>query len=339
MRMDTSLGLSRTESITEIATHGKKAEQLGFDAIWASETRHDPFLQLALVAAHTKSIKLGTNIALAFPRSPTTLAYTAWDLQRMSQGRFILGLGTQIKAHIERRFGMVWDRPTARLREYILALRHIWECWQTGAKLNFRGEFFTLTLMSPFFNPGPISPNEHPNIPIYIAGVNEKLCQLAGELCEGFHVHPFHTPKYLSEFVLPHIETGLRVSGRARSHIQLASSVFVVAGDDAAERAKNREAVRQQVSFYASTPSYHIVFALHGWQAIATQLSALAARGKWDEMPTLISDEMLTEFAVEGTWAQLPALLRIRYTGLLDRISLYLEGGTDEALKVLIKGM
>ena len=334
MIIDTNLGMNLSGYALEIAGRGIKAEQLGFDTIWASETQHDPFLQLALVAAHTKSIKLGTNIALAFPRSPTTLAYTAWDLQRMSQGRFMLGLGTQVKSHIERRFGMAWDRPMARLREYVLALRHIWQCWQTGDKLNFRGQFFTLTLMSPFFNPGP---NTHPDIPIYIAGVNAQLCQLAGELCEGFHVHPFHTPKYLSEFVLPHIETGLLTSGRARNHIQLASSVFAVVGDDAAERAKNRETVRQQVSFYASTPSYHIVFALHGWESIATQLSALAARGKWDEMPKLISDEMLTEFAVEGTWAQLPILLRERYNGLLDRISLYHEGGTDEALKSLIR--
>ncbi|MBI5876847.1 MAG: TIGR03617 family F420-dependent LLM class oxidoreductase [Chloroflexi bacterium] len=323
MHIDTGLGVG---SLGDIAAQARQAEQIGYDALWSSETQHDAFLPLTLAASATSRIALGTAVAIAFARSPMNLAYIGWDLQQMSGGRFIMGLGTQIKPHIERRFGMVWDHPTPRLREYILAMRHVWNCWQTGEKLNFRGEFFKLTLMSPFFNPGPIA---HPHIPIYIAGVNDHLCRLAGELCEGFHVHPFHTPKYIAEFILPHIETGLQTSGRARSDIALSSAVFVIAGDSADERAMVREMVRQQISFYASTPSYHPVFALHGWQAQANELSALAARGKWDEMPKLVTDAMLAEFAEEATHAELPAKLKKRYAGLLERITYYLPGGTE----------
>lgn len=320
MKIDTGFGVGNPGTLDDIVARTQRAEAAGFDALWSSETQHDPFLPLVLAAEHTQRIQLGTGIAVAFARSPTTLAHLAWDLQKLSGGRFILGLGTQVKAHVERRLGMPWDRPAARLREYILAIRALWQCWQTGEKLNFRGDFFKLTLMSPFFNPGPIA---QPHIPIYIAGVNERLCQLAGELCEGFHVHPFHTPKYLAEVVLPNIEAGLKQAGRSRGDIQLASAVFVIGGDTEAERAQNREAVRRQIAFYASTPSYHSVFALHGWRAVAEELSSLAARGRWEEMPALVSDAMLAEFAEEGTWAALPGRLMRRYAGLLDRIAYY----------------
>jgi probable F420-dependent oxidoreductase len=241
-----------------------------------------------------------------------------------------MGLGTQIKPHIERRFGIPWDRPTPRLREYILALRHIWNAWQTDGRLNFRGEMYKLTLMSPFFNPGPI---DHPHIPLYIAGVNEHLCRLAGELCEGFHVHPFHTPKYIAEFILPEIEKGLQKGGRTRQDITLASSIFIIAGATPEERARSREGIRQQIAFYASTPTYHPVFEIHGWKDAAVELSSLAARGKWGEMPKLVSDEMLAVFAEEGSFAELPARLKARYNGLLDRIAYYHEGGTDEQMR------
>ncbi len=334
MKIETGFGVNGSSDLPRIIERAKQAEAAGFGALWSSETQHDPFLPLALAATHTQRIQLGTAIAVAFARSPTVLAYTAWDLQKLSNGRFILGLGTQVKAHIERRFGMTWDRPAPRLREYILAIRTLWQCWQTGEKLNFRGEFFKLTLMSPFFDPGPI---EHPHIPIYIAGVNEHLCQLAGELCEGFHVHPFHTPKYLAEFVLPNIEIGLKKRGRARSDIQLASSVFVIGGDTEEERRRNREAVRQQIAFYASTPSYHTVFELHGWKATAKALSSLAARGRWEEMPLLVTDAMLAEFAEEGEWAALPEKILRRYDGLLDRVAYYFELPNDVA-RITVRG-
>jgi probable F420-dependent oxidoreductase len=331
MKFDTGLGVG---DLGDVAQRARQADAMGFDALWSAETQHDPFLPLVLAAEHSSRIQLGTAIALAFPRSPMTLAYIAWDLQKLSQGRFVLGLGTQIKPHIERRFGIAWDRPTPRLREYILAMRHIWNCWQTDGKLNFRGELYKLTLMAPFFNPGSIA---HPHIPIFIAGVNEHLCRLAGELCEGFHVHPFHTPKYLAEFILPEIEKGLVKGGRTRKDIELASSVFVVAGDTPAERANSREMIRQQISFYASTPTYHPVFAMHGWANQANELSALAARGKWGEMPVLVSDEMVSIFAEEGTYAELPSKVKRRYEGLLDRAGYYHEGGSEAQLRQAIK--
>ncbi len=194
MKIDASLPTVPLKQVPAIA---KAAEATGFDALWTSETQHDPFLPCALIAEHTSRVHFGTAIVVSFAGSPATLAYTAWDLAAQSNGRFMLGLGTQVKAHIERRFGMLWpELVVGRLREQILAIRAFWDAWQNGTKLNFRGEYYKLTLMSPFFNPGPI---EHPNIPIYVAGVNEGLARLAGELCEGFHVHPFHSPRYLKE--------------------------------------------------------------------------------------------------------------------------------------------
>jgi len=335
MRIDTALDIEGNLTAARVIATARQAEALGYGALWTREAQHDPFLPLVLAAEHTSRIQLGTGIAVAFARSPMSLAQIAWDLQQLSHGRFILGLGTQVKAHIERRFGMTWDHPAPRLREYILALRAIWHSWQTGTPLNFRGQFFKLTLMSPFFNPGPI---EHPQIPIYIAGVNEHLCQLAGELCEGFHVHPLHTPKYLAEFIWPQLEIGLQRGERAWQALTTVSSAFVIAGDTPAERAAMRERVRQQISFYASTPTYYPVFALHGWKSIAEQLSSLAARGKWDEMPRLITDDMLATFAPEGTWAEMPALLQKRYQGMLDRVTYYFEPAMLEQQQAAVAG-
>jgi probable F420-dependent oxidoreductase len=322
MKLDTGFGVGKLGQFDEIVAHVKRAEEVGFDGLWSNETRHDPFLPLVVAAQHTQHIQLGTSIAVAFARSPMSLAQTAWDLQRLSNGRFLLGLGTQVKAHIERRFGMTWDKPVERLREYILAMRDIWRCWQTGERLNFRGDFFKLTLMTPFFSPEPIT---HPHIPIYIAGVNEHLCRLAGETCEGFHLHPFHTRRYLAEFVLPNIEAGAKSAGRDLRDVEIATSVFVIGGDTPPERNALRAEVRRQISFYASTPSYHTVFALHGWQDAADALSQLASRGKWDEMPSLVTDQMLDAFAIEGAWEELPQLLVRRYDGLLGRVAYYFD--------------
>lgn len=310
----------------------RAVEEIGFDGLWTSETQHDPFLPLAVAAEYTTRIDLGTAIAVAFPRSPTVLAHTAWDLAAASNGRFILGLGTQVKPHIERRFGVVWESPTSKLREMILAMRALWAAWQGDGKVNYRGQFFKITLMTPFFNPGPI---EHPDIPIYIAGVNERLCRLAGELCQGFHVHPFHTPKYLKEVILPNIEKGLAQNGRARHEISLSSAVF------AASNEAEKEMARAQISFYASTPTYRPVLEIHGWGETGEQLSALAARGKWAEMPERITDEMLREFAVVAhDDNDLISRLKVRYRGLLDRVSLYtsFEPGQDmERWKNLVR--
>ncbi|MBL8046357.1 MAG: TIGR03617 family F420-dependent LLM class oxidoreductase [Anaerolineales bacterium] len=292
----------------------RSAEDLGFDAIWTSETQHDPFLPLALAAEHTQRVQLGTAVAIGFARSPMTLAHTAWDLAHQSRGRFILGLGTQVKAHIERRFGMSWpESPVHKLREMILAIRAVWASWQTGERLNFRGEHFKLTLMSPFFNPGAI---DHPHIPIYIAGVNTGLARLCGEVCDGFHAHPFHTAAYLKEVMKPAIEAGAASAGRTNP-IHLSASVFVITSP------AERDFARSQVAFYASTPSYRSVLEHHGWGEIGEQLSALAARGEWGQLPTLVSDEMLNAFAVEAPLAELAEPLRARYAGVLERVTLY----------------
>lgn len=329
MYFDASLPPIHLNQVTEIA---RAAEALGFHALWTSETQHDPFLPCALIAEHTQRLHMGTAIAVSFARSPATLAYTAWDLAQYSQGRFILGLGTQVKAHIERRFGMEWpESPVNKLREQIQAIRAFWDTWQNGARLNFRGEYYKISLMSPFFNPGPI---EHPNIPIYIAGVNTGLARLAGELCQGFHAHPFHSPRYLREVILPAIEEGLQRAGRNRQEIQLSVTAFVAT--DESEKAF----ARSQIAFYASTPTYHSVMELHGWGDVADRLSAHAARGEWGEMPSLISDEMLREFCLVTSPADLPAALRERYQGLADRLTLYtpfIPGEKDGFWKSLIQ--
>ncbi|NJN93611.1 MAG: TIGR03617 family F420-dependent LLM class oxidoreductase, partial [Anaerolineales bacterium] len=240
---------------------------------------------------------------------------------------FILGLGAQVKAHNERRLGVKWEKPVEKMREVILALRHFWDCWQNGTRLNFRGEFFKLTLMTPFFNPGP---HDYPHVPIYLAGVNARMCQLAGELCEGLHVHPLHTVRTLREVTLPNIEHGLALSGRRRSDMELSSSIFVIPTDDPVQAQRCEAETRQQIAFYASTPAYRVVFDVHGWSQTAEQLSALAARGRWAEMPALIGDDILAEFVLRGTWAELPGLVKAKYGGLLDRVSYYFPFGPGQ---------
>ena len=314
-------------ALDQMPTLAQAAETVGFDTLWVGETKHNPFLPLTLAAEHTRRLRLGTAVAIAFPRSPMVTAHIAWDLQRFSRGRFVLGLGTQVRAHIQRRFSTPWEAPVAKLRDYILALRAIWHAWQHRTRLNYRGRFYTFTLMTDFFDPGPI---EHPHIPIYIAGVNRGLIRLAGELAQGFHVHPFHSPRYLRQVLLPTLEEGLRAAGRSRSQVRLVSTVFVTTGKGSA-RARLREEVRRQLAFYASTPTYRLVLDLHGWAAVGERLSRLAARGAWEQMPALITDEMLAAYAVEADWLDLPRALHARYAGLLDQVALYLPFDPAEA--------
>ncbi len=318
VRLDAAL--QAVDDLLTIPAIAEAAEDAGFAALWSPEINHDPFMQLALAATRTRRIELGTAIALSFTRSPMVLAYTAWDLAAMTQGRFILGLGTQVKAHNERRFGVPWSAPIARLREVIEALRATWHSWRTGERLNYRGEHFQLTLMTPFF-----TPPRHPfAIPIYIAGVNTGLCRLAGELCDGFHIHPLNSPKYLAEVVRPALADGTQQAGRSLSDVTLSASVFVVTGEDAQQAALMREHVRQQISFYASTPSYRVVLETHGWEDVAEQLSRLAARKQWGDMPRLVSDEMVETFAVVAPVDRVGQEALARYRGLVDRIAFYL---------------
>lgn len=312
--------LLTARSLDEAAAIARHAEELGFDGVWSMENQHDPFLSLAVAATATSRVKLGTAIALAFPRSPMSLAYTAWDLQRASAGRFILGLGTQVKGHNQRRYSVKWESPGPKLREIVLALRAIWDCWQNGAPLNFQGEFYQHTLMTPAFSPGTI---DHPHIPIYIAGVNPYICRLAGELCDGFHAHPFHSPRFLRERVLPQIEEGARKAGRSRNDVVVSTSSFVIMGDSRQEIDKLRETVRMQIAFYASTRTYQPVLDVHGWGDVCLNLNAKAAKGAWQAMANDVTDEMLDEYAVTGSPDEVPALLKARYDGLLDRVAFY----------------
>ncbi len=320
MKLDAGLAVEG-KHLPTIDEVGRTAESLGFAGLWTSETKHDSFLPLAVAANSTRALDLGTSIAIAFSRSPMTTAQLSWDLQDLSGGRFILGLGTQVKAHIERRFSMPWGRPVARLKDYILALRAIWQSFQTEGSLDYEGEFYRHTLMTPFFNPGPI---EHPEIPIYIAGVNTRLAKLAGELCDGFHVHPFHTLEYVRQIVKPAIAEGAEKKERKPEDIKLATSVFIITGETEEELEEQREKIRAQAAFYASTPSYRIVLEAHGWEDTGEELGKLARDKKWDEMPGLVTDEMLRAFAVEAAPDKVGSALKERYEGLIDRVSLYL---------------
>ena len=317
MKFDASL---LVHDLGQMPALARFADETGFDGIWTFETAHEPFLPLVLAAEHSRNLSVGTSIAVAFARSPAILASISWDLARFSRGRFILGLGTQVKGHNERRFGVKWDKPVEKMREVILAVRAIWDCWQNKTRLNFQGEYFKLNLMTPFFSPAP---HEYHRIPIFIAGVNRRMCQLGGELCEGFHVHPLHSARYLKEIVLPNVEQGLRQGGRQRTDIELSSSLFVIPTDDPQQAAKYESEVRQQISFYASTPPYRPVFELEGWGDVADRLKAMAARGRWNEMPAQITNDMLDRLALRGSWAELPEKILKKYSGLLDRVSYY----------------
>ncbi|MBI3162399.1 MAG: TIGR03617 family F420-dependent LLM class oxidoreductase, partial [Chloroflexi bacterium] len=342
MKLDAALPPVQLNDIPSIA---KAAQEIGVDALWTQETQHDPFLPCALIAEHTTRLNFGTAIAVSFARSPATLAYTAWDLAAQSGGRFILGLGTQVKAHIERRFGMSWpESVTGKLREQIQVIRAFWDCWQNGTKLNFRGEYYKATLMSPFFNPGPLPLTSPPApllkerganlIPIYIAGVNTGLARLAGELCEGFHAHPFNSPRYMNEMMLPAIEDGLQKSGRNRTDISISMTPFIATSPE------EESFARMQIAFYASTPSYKAVMDFHGWGETAEKLSGFAAKGEWAEMPMLITDDMLDEFCLMTTPENLAGDLKKRFDGIADRLTLYtpfVPGEKDEWWRGLAK--
>lgn len=318
MKFDASILPDHLNSVPDLA---RMIEDKGFDGLWMPETSHNPFFPLTLGAYATQRVELGTAIAVAFARSPMATAQAAWDLAAQSEGRFLLGLGTQVKAHITRRFGMEWGSPGPRLRDYILALRAIWNAWAGIEPLNYRGEFYKHTLMTPFFSP-PRMPYHH--IPIYIAGVNTYLCQLAGELCEGFHVHPFHTTGYLQDVIIPNVAEGAAKSGRSRADVNLTCAIFVVTGETRDDLEQDKIMVKSQIAFYASTPSYKAVLEHHGWEDLQNQLSLMARQNNWSEMHELISDEMLDQIAVVGTHDELGHKVKERYTGLLDRVAYYI---------------
>jgi len=302
-------------------------EQAGYDGLWTTETKYDPFLPLGTAAGATSRLELGTAIATAFTRSPMVTAVTAWDLQRASGGRFLLGLGTQVRAHNERRFSVPFpEAPARQLRELVLALRHIWGAFQAEHGLSFQGDHYRHDLMTPFFDPGPI---EHPRIPVYLAAVTPTMYRVAGEVADGVHVHPFHTARYLREVAVPALEAGVERAERSREDVALAASVFAVVGD-AAERAEREAFARLQIAFYGSTKTYQPVFEVHGRGDLTDRLRRLMARGETEEMAREISDDVLGQFAVYGdTWEQAVREVGERYEGLLDRVGFY---GTCDGL-------
>lgn len=304
-----------------IAGAARSAEALGFDCLTAPEAGHDPFLPLAIAAEHTQRILLGTNVAIAFPRSPMATAQVAWDLQRLSGGRFRLGLGTQVKAHNERRYGTPWTAaPAPRMREYVQCLRAMWQTFQDGkTPTYFKGEHYQFTLMSPFFNPGP---SEHPHVPIDLAAVNPVMARLAGELCDGLRLHPISTFRHTREVIVPAIAEGARRAGRPASEITLIAAPFLATGEDEAAVDAARRAVKQRIAFYGSTPAYHPVLAFHGWMDVAEQLHRLSREGKWPEMAAVIRDDMLDEWAVVATWDQLAKTVADRCRGFAGTVLL-----------------
>jgi probable F420-dependent oxidoreductase len=303
-----------------IAAQAEKAEQSGYDGVWSAETNHDPFLPIAVGAAATEKLEFGTGIAVAFARNPMTLAVLANDLQLLTKGRFMLGMGSQIKPHITKRFSMPWSHPAPRMRELILAIRAIWNTWETGEPLAFRGEFYTHTLMTPFFNPGP---NPYGNPKILLAAVGELMTEVAGEVGDGFLVHGFSTERYLREVSLPALERGAAKAGKTRLDLTVSYPGFIVTGPDEQTMEAAAKGVREQIAFYGSTPAYRPVLELHGWGDLQPELNTLSKRGEWVQMGELINDDILNAFAVVAPLDRVATEVRNRFEGMVDRFSFY----------------
>jgi probable F420-dependent oxidoreductase len=320
-------------TIPAYAEQARRIEEAGYDSVITPEAGHDPFLPLMVIAEHTTRLKFGTGVAIAFPRSPFVTAQIAWDLQRFSGGRFILGLGTQVKGHNERRYSTAWPSPPGpRLREYILCMKAIFKTFQTGARPEFKGQHYEFSLISPFFNPGA---NQDGHVPIYISAVNKYNCRLVGELCDGIRMHGFNTAKYTTEVIIPAIKEGAQKAGRDLSDIDIVGGSFVIAGKNEEVVEKAKAPVRQQLAFYASTRVYHPVLEVHGWQETGQQLFRLSMEGKWPEMAALITDEMLEEFAVIGTYDKIVPKIKQRYQGVVTTLDFGFGVRTPEQAEAL----
>ena len=330
MKLDTTLD----GPLQHAGDEAGKAEEQGYDGIWTTEIAHEPFFPLLLASDRTEGIALGTGIAVAFARNPMTTAYAAWDLQAQSGGRFLLGLGSQIKPHIERRYSMPWGQPAARMKEYVSALQAIWSSWQDGTRLDFSGDFYTHTLMTPFFDPGPL---ESGAPSVLIAAVGEGMTRVAGEVADGMLVHGFTTERYLREVTLPLLEEGLRGRGRGRETFSVTYPALVATGDTEEQMAVAVAGTRKQIAFYGSTPAYKAILDLHGWGDLQPELHRLSKEDRWDEMGSLITDEVLDAFAIVAAPEHVPTVMRERFGGLVDRIRLYqpYESPADVAPRIL----
>jgi probable F420-dependent oxidoreductase len=312
-----------------VADAARRAESLGFAGVMAPEISNDPFVPLAFAAVATEKIRLGTAVAIAFPRSPMVVANTSFDLHRNSRGRFVLGLGTQVKGHNERRFSVRWESPGPRMKEYVEALRAIWRCWEEKVPLRYEGKFYRFTLMTPEFSPPPTGLGP---IPVTIAAVQPYMLRLAGEVCDGVRLHGFCTKRYLEEVAVPAIREGLEKSGRDRSTFEVWGGGFVVTGKDEAEVRRSMDETRYRIAFYGSTRTYSGVLSLHGWDAEAEKLHELSVRGQWDEMAKVVTDDIVREFAAVATYDGLAKSLQSRFGGLSDRIALGFPKSTPDGL-------
>lgn len=330
MKVDTTMILTNDHlrNPAEIAAYARKLESIGFGAAFTFEGQHEPFLPLAIAAGSTSTMELGTGIAVAFARNPMNLANLAYDLQLMSRGRFVLGLGTQIQAHIEKRFSMPWTKPAARMKEMIEAIRAIWHCWETNEKLRFEGEFYRHTLMTPTFNPGP-NPFGLPKI--VAAGVGPVMTEAVSEVADGFTIHPFNTAKSLRELTLPAIQRGLsRNTVKKNGEFEISCNVIIGSGKDTKSMAFARDIVKKQLAFYGSTPAYRPVLECHGWGDKQTELNRLSKLGEWDAMSNLINDDMLEALAVVGPRDEIAPRIRQKLEGVADRVNLVARYTTDE---------
>jgi len=316
MKVDGSI---LVENPADAGPAARRLEVLGYDGGFTFEGRHDPFLPLAIAADHSEKLELATAVAIAFARNPMLLANLGYDLQLQSRGRFILGLGSQIRPHIEKRYSAVWSRPAARMRETVAAIRAIWDAWHAGAELDFRGDFYTHTLMTPVFNPGP---NPHGLPPIFVAGIGPRMTEVAGEVADGFFMHPFHTPEFVERVTLPALERGFARSGRARGQFAIACQAMIASGSTEEEFESAKNISRAQIAFYGSTPAYRPVLDCHGWGELHGELNRLSKQGSWLEMVGLIDDEVLEKVAVVGAPGEIAAKLRARCEKFADRVSL-----------------
>ena len=297
----------------------RELEDIGYDGAFSFEAKHDPFLTLAVASEHTDNIRLGTAIAIAFARNPMNLANLGYDMQVISGGRFVLGLGTQVRPHIEKRFSSTWSRPAKRMREIVQAVRAIWDCWEGKADLDFKGEFYTHSIMIPAFDPGP---NPFGPPPIFTGGFGPLMTQVAGEVSDGFITHPFNTRKSLLENALPALDKGLSLSGRCRQDLEVMCASLIVTADTDEQMATSKLAARKQLAFYGSTPAYLPTLACHGWEGVHRELNALSKQGRWDDMTGLIDDEILETIAVVGERHEIADKLRTRFDGIADSVSL-----------------
>ena len=319
MKVDGGIG----NDLFKAGAQAKEVEAAGYSGAWTAETAHDPFFPLLLAAEHTEKLEVGTSIAVAFARNPMTLANIGWDLQSYSKGRFMLGLGSQIKPHITKRFSMEWSHPAARMREMIMAIRAIWDTWLNGTPLNFRGDFYTHTLMTPFFTPNAEEMAPYGPPKIYLAGVGELMTEVAGEVCDGFLCHGFTTEKYLREVTIPALARGRAKAGKTMEGFEIVGPSFVVTGTNEDEMKAAAAGTRQQIAFYGSTPAYRGVLDIHGWGGLQDELNTLSKQGKWVEMGNLITDDILNTFAVVAEPEKVAPELLTRYGDVISRISFY----------------